>query len=106
MSSKLRRFEILLPQQFNDGRDIPRKLRGQALREIIDRFGAASFEPTSVEGYWRHEGTLYTDSLSKIVVDVEDSDENRQWMRDFKARWKVTLDQLDIWLISYEVDVE
>ncbi len=106
MSSKLRRFEILLPQQFNDGREIPRKLRGRALKEIIDRFGAASFEPTPIEGYWSHQGNLYTDSLSKIVIDIEDTDENRQWMRDYKARWKATLDQLDLWLISYEIDVE
>ncbi len=26
MSSKLRRFEILFPQQYNDGSEIPRKL--------------------------------------------------------------------------------
>ncbi len=70
MSSKLRRFEILFPQQYNDGREIPRKLRGQALNEIVYQFGAASFEPTAIEGYWRHEGILYTDSLSKIVIDI------------------------------------
>ncbi|MBX3297586.1 MAG: hypothetical protein KF762_17945 [Acidobacteria bacterium] len=106
MSSKLRRYEILLPQQYNDGTEIPRKLRGQALREIVDRFGAASFEPTTIEGYWRFEGTLYTDSLSKIVIDIEDTDEHRQWMRDFKERWKVKLDQLELWLVSYEIDVD
>lgn len=49
MSSKLRRFEILLPQQFNDGREVPRKLLGLALDEIVDKFEAASFEPTGVE---------------------------------------------------------
>jgi hypothetical protein len=106
MSSKLRRFEILLPQQYNDGREIPRKLRGQALKEIVEQFGAASFEPTTIEGYWRHHGTLYTDSLSKIVIDIEDTDDNRHWMREFKARWKAALDQLDLWLVSYEIDVD
>lgn len=106
MSNRLRRFEILLPQQYNDGRQISRRLLGLALNEIVDKFGAASFEPTVVEGYWRHEGTLYIDSLSKIVIDVEDSDENRQWMRDYKGRWKERLEQLDLWLVSYEIDVE
>jgi hypothetical protein len=89
----------LFPQQYNDGREIPRKLRGQALKEIVDQFGAASFEPTAIEGYWHYEGVLYTDSLSKIVIDIEDTDENRQWMRDFKVRWKTALDQLELWLI-------
>ncbi len=106
MSSTLRRFEILLPQQFNDGKEIPRKLRGQALKEVLDRFEAAGFEPISVKGYWKHEGVMYTDTLSKIVIDVPDTDENRQWMRDYKARWKEKLDQLDLWLVSYEIDVE
>ena len=46
MSSKLRRYEILLPQQYNDGREIPRKFRGRALKEIVDQFGAASFART------------------------------------------------------------
>lgn len=40
MSSELRRFEILFPPQYNDGSEKPRKLRGQALKEIVDRFGA------------------------------------------------------------------
>ncbi len=106
MSSRLRRFEILLPRRFNDGREVPRKSLGLALDEIVDRFGAASFEPTGIEGYWRHEGIVFNDSLSKIVIDVEDSDENRQWMRDYKARWKERLEQLELWLISYEIDVE
>ena len=51
MSSKLRRFEILLPRQFNDGRDVPRDLLGLALDEVVEMFGAASFEPTTVEGF-------------------------------------------------------
>lgn len=106
MSSKLRRFEILLPRKFNDESEVPQKLLGLALSEIVDKFGAASFEPTAVEGFWRHEGILYVDALSRIVIDVEDIDENRQWMRDYKARWKEKLDQLDLWLVSYEIDVE
>ena len=105
MNSRLRRFEILLPRQFNDGRIIPAKLRGLALQEIVDEFDAASFEPVSVEGYWRHEGILYHDSLSKIVIDIQNTHDNIQWMRDYKARWKEKLDQLDLWLISYEIDV-
>lgn len=106
MSSTLRRFEILLPQQFNDGKEIPRRLRGQALKEIVDEFGAASFEPVSVEGHWKHEGIVYTDSLSKIVIDVPDTDENRAWMRGYKERWKAKLDQLEIWLVSYQISVD
>lgn len=58
MSSSWRRFEVLLPLQFND------------------------------------------------VVDVPDSDDNRQWMKQFKSRWKARLEQLDLWLVSYIIDVD
>jgi len=27
-------------------------------------------------------------------------------MKDFKARWKIRLEQVDLWMVSYRVDVE
>jgi hypothetical protein len=42
----------------------------------------------------------------KIVVDAPDSAKNRQWMGRFKARWKERLEQLDLWLVSYRIEVE
>lgn len=106
MSNKWRRFEILLPQQFNDGRDVSDELLGHALDEVIEEFGAVSFEPTGIAGFWIHQGIAFHDSLSKIVVDAEESDDNRQWMRDFKRRWMSRLEQIDLWLVSYEIEVE
>ena len=106
MPSKLRRFEILLPLQFNDGRDIPSDWIAEAILEIVSHFGALSYETLSIEGQWNFEGVLYRDNLAKLVVDVEDNNNNRDWMRHFKARWKEKLEQLELWLISYEIDVE
>jgi len=106
MSSTLRRFEILFPLQLNDGRDIPSELLADAVLEVVDKFGAVSYYDNLIEGRWTNEGGVYRDNNSKLVVDVEDTDENRQWMRDFKGRWKAKLDQLELWLVSYEIDVE
>jgi hypothetical protein len=106
MSSRLRRFEILLPLQFNDGRDVPQEFLAEAVLEIVARFDAASYETQKVEGHWRHEGVLYRDSLVKIVIDVVDDEDNRGWMRDYKRRWKTRLEQLDLWLVSYIIDVD
>jgi hypothetical protein len=52
MSSKLRRFEVLLPVRFNDGRDVPAEWLGEAVNEIVSRFGAVSFYRQAVEGRW------------------------------------------------------
>jgi hypothetical protein len=106
MSSNWRRFEVLLPLQFNDGRDVPPEWLAEAVLEVVDRFGAASYETQRVEGHWRHGGVLYRDNLVRIVVDVPEREENRAWLREYKARWKAKLEQLDLWVVSYPIDIE
>ncbi len=106
MNNNWRRFEVLLPLQFNDGRDIPPEWLADAVLEIVRRFGAASYQTQGLEGHWRHGGIAYRDNLVKLIVDVSDVAENRQWMRDFKERWKIRLEQLELWVISYSIDVD
>jgi len=106
MSSKWRRFEVLLPLQFNDGRDIPPEWLAEAVLQVADHFGAASYETQKVEGHWRQGGVVYRDNLVKIVVDVPDTTKNRTWMRQFKDRWRTRLEQLELWMVSYQVQVE
>ncbi len=106
MPSSWRRFEVLLPLQFNDGRDVPAEWLADAVLEIVDQFGAASYETQKVEGHWRHGGVVYRDNLVKIVVDVPESPENRQWMKDYKHRWKSRMEQLELWLVSYLIEVD
>lgn len=106
MPNNWRRFEVLLPLQFNDGRDVPSDCLADAVLEIVDHFGAASYETQKVEGHWRHGGVIYRDNLVKVVVDVPDLADNRHWMKDYKDRWKERLEQLDLWLISYPIDID
>lgn len=106
MSSKWRRFEVLLPLQFNDGREVPPDWLAEAVLEVVDHFGAASYETQKVEGHWRHGGILFRDNLVRIVVDVPDLVKNRRWMKDFKKRWKARLEQVELWLISYRIEIE
>jgi len=44
--------------------------------------------------------------LVRIVVDVPDSAKNRQWMKQFKARWKIRLEQIELWLVSYRIELD
>lgn len=74
--------------------------------EVVDHFGAASYETQKVERHWRHGGVLYRDNLVRVVVDVPDTAKHHQWMRQFKARWKTRLDQLELWVVSYRIEVE
>lgn len=106
MSNKWRRYEVLLPLQFNDGRAVPPDWVAEAVLEVVDRFGAAGYETQKVEGHWRHGGVLYRDDLARIVVDAPDLAKNRQWMKQFKNRWKKRLEQLELWVISYQIELE
>lgn len=106
MSSRWRRFEVLLPLRFNDGRDVPGEWIAEAVLEIADQFEAASYETQKVEGHWRHGGIVYRDDLVRIVVDVPDSARNRQSMREFKDRWRARLEQPDLWVVSYRIEIE
>ncbi len=106
MSNKWRRFEVMLPLQFNDGREIPSDWLAEAVLEVVNQFGAASYETQKVEGHWRQGGVTYRDNLVRIVVDVPDTAANRTWMRQLKSRWKSRLDQLELWVVSYRIDVE
>ncbi len=106
MSSKWRRFEVLLPLQFNDGRDVPAEWLAEAVLEIVSHFGAASYETQKVEGHWRQGGVVYRDNLVRVVVDTPDLAESRRWMKEFKNRWKTRLEQLELWMVSYLLDVE
>lgn len=106
MSSRWRRFEILLPLTFNDGRDVPAEWIADAVIEVVDHFGAASYETQTIEGHWTHGGVIYRDSLVRMVVDAPDRKANRLWMKEFKERWKAKLEQIDLWMVSYRVEVE
>jgi hypothetical protein len=106
MKSKWRRYEVLLPHRFNDGRPVPNAWLGEAVNELINQFEAVSFEPRKIEGRWRSQGKLYRDLLAKLIVDVPDILHNRRWMKKFKARWEKKLKQIKIWVVSYRINLE
>ncbi len=105
MSDSFRRFEILLPQRFNDGRRVPDELIADTLLELEERFGAVSSETQTIRGLWRHEDNLFRDDLIRVFVDVPDVPESRQFLLDFKSRLKVRFKQLDIWMTTYAIEV-
>jgi hypothetical protein len=106
MKSKSRRYEVLLPVRFNDGKDVPEELLGEAINEIVIQFNAVSFYKNALEGHWRHDETLFRDELSLIVVVIPDTAKNRKWMKAFKARWKHRLEQVEILMVSYPIDID
>jgi hypothetical protein len=106
MKSKWRRYEVLLPARFNDGSDISDDLIGQAVDEVMAVYDGATYFNEAAVGYWRQDDILFCDSLGLLVVDIPDTAANRRWMKAFKARWKERLEHLEIWMVSYRIDIE
>ena len=100
-----RRYEILLPLNFNDGRAIPREGIIAALLELEERFGAVSCETRIIHGIWKHQGERFRDDLVRVWVDAPDLPEHRRFFAEFKERLKSDFKQLDIWMTTYPIDV-
>ncbi len=104
-SRVLRRFEILLPLRFNDGTRIPRKLVTQTKRELRQQFGALSFESQTIHGIWLHEGQTYFDETERLFLDVAEVPENTAFFRALKETLKRRFQQIDIWIVSFLIEV-
>ena len=103
-----RRYEILLPVEFNDGRLIadacPRCLP-DSLSEVIDNFGAFTFRPDAALGSWAAGNRRYDDRLYLLIVDVDDTAEHRAWICHLKSHLPQRFQQLEIYVTSYPVEV-
>jgi hypothetical protein len=105
MSSLQRRFELLLPQRFNDGTPVPDELVGQTILELRKQFGALSSETQIIRGIWENAGQSFRDELIRIFIDVADTPDNQQFFRDFKEQLKTRFQQIDIRITTYLIEV-
>ncbi len=103
--SSRRRYEILLPLRFNDGRPVPEDLIVETVMELRQRFGAVSSETQTIRGMWEHEGQSYRDDLVRVFMDVPDLPESHQFFLEFKERIKARFQQIDVWMTTYPIEV-
>jgi hypothetical protein len=104
-----RRYEVLLPAAFNDGRLVTEacpQCIPDSLAEASDTFGAFTFRPDLAQGTWTSaDHRRYDDQLFLLSVDVEDTPDHRAWIAHFKSHLLQRFDQLEIYVTSYLIDV-
>ncbi len=103
-----RRYEILLPKKFNDGREVMHvcmECFPHTLMQVADQFGALSYQPQPIMGVWMTNGRRYDDELFKLTVDVDDTPESAMFIARFKAELLARFDQLEIYVASYVVEI-
>jgi hypothetical protein len=99
------RFEILLPLFYNDGRPVEDEKFVETDDELVSVFGATSTDSVVVRGHWLYESTRYEDRLIRVRVDVVDTPENWQHMRDIKESLKRRFEQVDVWITATKIEV-
>jgi hypothetical protein len=98
-----RRFEILLPRRFKDGRRVPPALLRQTFREIEARFGAVSAERQT--GCMAAGGKDVSRRTGPDVRGRSREREHDQFFQDFKETLKERFQQLEIWVTSHDIRV-
>lgn len=101
----LRRFEILLPLNYNDGKPIEHGKFALTHQELIRRFGATTVDTIKSSGTWLYRGTVYEDVLMRIIVDSPEPEEATTFLREYKEILKARFDQLDIWITAHDVEM-
>ena len=105
MPRPFRRFEVLLPQHFNDGQPVPQSAFADTLHELRQRFGGVSAETQDIQGYSVHRGQPFSDDLVRLYVDAPDTPENWQFFLELKEQLKRRFQQVDIWITTHAVEV-
>ena len=100
-----RRYEILLPVRHNDGRPVSGELLEQTREELVAAFSGLTFVPHTVLGIWVHEGSRFEEEMRRLVVDVDDTPENRLFFGRLKQTLLERFEQIEIYIASYPVDI-
>ena len=100
-----RRYEILLPTRYNDGVSVEPEKLFQTQEELVSAFGALTTSPELLRGVWMHEGQRFEDEHLRLIVETEATLQNRAFFTAFKERLKSRFRQIDVRIVSYEIDV-
>ncbi len=102
---KLKRFEILLPLNYNDGKPIEDEKFRLTHRELVEKFRATTVDTTTAAGRWLYHGTLYQDLLIRITIDSLEGDKDIAFFRKYKEVLKVRFEQIDIWITAHDIEL-
>ena len=81
------------------------EVTARTILELREKFGAVSCETQTIHGGWQHGGQEYRDDLIRLFIDIPDLPESRQFLSEYKEILKVRFQQIDIWMVTYPLDV-
>jgi len=97
---------VLLPRQFNDGREIPGEWISEAILEIVDHFGTASHETQSIHGHWQARGNPLQGRPGPAFLLTFPIRLRIGHGEKVQGQVEETFEQVELWMVSYPVDIE
>jgi hypothetical protein len=101
---RTKRFEILLPLNYNDGSEIELEKFDQTDFELTEHFGGVTWDSIRVTGTWKYGGTRFRDELLRVRIDTTDR-KATTFVRAYKEVLKERFQQIDIWVTAHEIEV-
>ena len=101
---RTKRYEILLPLNYNDGTEVEPEKFDQTAEELSDRFGGVTQDTVRITGTWKYGGARYRDELLRIRIDSDDP-EAVDYLRTCKQLLKERFQQIDIWITAHELEI-
>lgn len=102
---KLKRYEILLPLKYNDGAEIEKEKFDQTHKELLEEFGATTFDSVVAYGRWVYKGLVYEDQVLRFRVDTKSAKKSQAFFKKYKKVLKERFRQLDIWITAHDLEV-
>src|SRR6266567_2422581 len=94
---RTKRYEILLPLNYNDGTEVEPEKFDQTAEELSDQFGGVTQDTVRITGTWKYGGARYRDELLRIRIDSNDP-KTGDYLRTYKQLLMERFQQIDIWI--------
>ena len=102
-------YRIFLPKFYDDGKKIPMKKILKIAEQIRIRFGGYSLRPASlpvIQGVWASkEKKIYAEEMFMIEIFMEDTFNNKKWLKSSKELWRQELKQEEIFVIVQDAEI-
>jgi hypothetical protein len=95
----MRKYDIHLPLNYNDGEPIEQEKIRCVREELIAAFGAFAVPDRKT---WKYDGVKYVEILKIEIVTTNDN-VPKKFFKDFKERLKESFRQTDILITTHRV---
>jgi len=102
-------YRLYLPKKYNDGEDIPDEKIAEIIERLRKKFGPFSVNPHAmlpIMGVWTSSSKgQFEEPINLIEIFLEDTFQNKKWLKVFMELIRQELGQEEIFLIAQNAEL-